>query len=234
MSEYYFNLERQDMLPFVPLRRGRVLEIGCGEGRFSGALTGVEESWGIEPSPAAEVAKGRLNKVIQGTFDDAEPKLPISYFDLVICNDVIEHMPDYSKFLSHIIKYMAPGGMMIGSIPNVRYYHNMFEYLFEKDWRYTDIGILDRTHLAFFTQKSLRRALEQHGFKVSRLVGINTAYRFSNSALTWIYLIAAYALVAVTFGYFSDIRHLQFAFQATPTENSAQPSPADKLGDRPR
>jgi 2-polyprenyl-3-methyl-5-hydroxy-6-metoxy-1,4-benzoquinol methylase len=132
MSDYYFNLERHDMLPFVPLGRGRVLEIGCGEGRFSAALTGVEESWGIEPSPAAEVAKGSLTKVIRGTFKDAEPKLPTSYFDLVICNDLIEHMSDYSRFLSSIGKYIAPGGMIIGSIPNVRFYNNMLNIYLKK------------------------------------------------------------------------------------------------------
>jgi len=199
LDQNYFNLERQEMLPFVPARRMRVLEIGCGEGRFIGALTGVEESWGIEPSPAAEVAKGRLSRVFQATFDEAEPKLPISYFDLVICNDVIEHMPDPSRFFSRIGNYIAPGGMIIGSIPNVRFYNNMFEYLLEKDWHYTDSGILDRTHLAFFTQKSLYKTLERHGFKVLQVTGINTAFRFSNSARTWAYMIVAYGLVAVTF-----------------------------------
>ncbi len=206
------------MLPFVPERRARVLEIGCGEGRFSAALAGVEEAWGVEPSPAAEAAKHRLSRVIQGTFDDAAPELPTGYFDLVICNDVIEHIPEPSRFLSNIGKHLAPGGMMIGSIPNVRFYNNMFQYLLEKDWHYTDSGILDRTHITFFTRKSLHKTLEQHGFKVLRLQGINTAIRMGNSARAWAYLAAAYALVAVTFGYFSDIRHLQFAFQAVPNK----------------
>jgi 2-polyprenyl-3-methyl-5-hydroxy-6-metoxy-1,4-benzoquinol methylase len=204
------------MLPFVPAQRGRVLEIGCGEGRFSGALTGVEESWGIEPSPAAEAAKDRVTRVLQATFDEAEPKLPIGFFDLVICNDVIEHMPDHASFFSRIGKYIAPGGMLIGSIPNVRFYHIMLEYLLEKDWHYTDIGVLDRTHLAFFTAKSLHKTLERHGFRVLQLKGINSWYRFSNTPRTRAYLIMAYALVAVTLGYFADIRHLQFAFQAMP------------------
>jgi SAM-dependent methyltransferase len=212
----YFGHDRREMLPFVPMRRARALEIGCGYGRFIGSLPGVEESWGIEPTGAAEIAKERLTRVFRGTFDDAEERLPKGYFDLIICNDVIEHMPDVSSFFARITKHIAPDGVIIGSIPNVRFYNNMFEYLFEKDWRYTDEGILDKTHLAFFTQKSLRRTLEEHGLKILRLEGINTDLLFSRSLRTRLYLIAAYFLVVMTFGYFSDIRHLQFAFQATP------------------
>lgn len=212
----YFGHDRQEMLPYVPIRRARALEIGCGYGRFIGSLPGVEERWGIEPTDAAEIAKERLTRVLRGTFNDVEERLPESYFDLIICNDVIEHMPDSSSFFARITKYLAPNGMIIGSIPNVRFYNNMFEYFLEKDWRYRDEGILDRTHLAFFTQKSLRRTLEEHGLEILRLEGINTDVRFSRSLRTRIYLIVAYFLVVMTFGYFSDIRHLQFAFQATP------------------
>jgi 2-polyprenyl-3-methyl-5-hydroxy-6-metoxy-1,4-benzoquinol methylase len=216
MPPGYYGEGRQEMLSFVPARRARVLEIGCGEGRFSGALTGVEESWGIEPSPAAEVAKHRLTRVLQATFDEAESELPVNFFDLVICNDVIEHLPDHASFLSRIGKYITPDGMIIGSIPNVRFYNNMFEYLLEKDWHYTDSGVLDRTHLTFFTEKSLRNALERHGFKVLRLQGINSWHRFSRTARSSAYRGIALALMVMTLGYFADIRHLQFAFQATP------------------
>ena len=215
----YFGHDRREMLPYVPMRRARALEIGCGYGRFIGSLPGVTESWGIEPSGAAEIAKERLTRVLRGTFDDVEERLPEGYFDLIICNDVVEHMPDVSSFFSRITKYLAADGVIIGSIPNVRFYNNMFEYLFERDWRYRDEGILDRTHLAFFTEKSLRRILEEHGLEILCLEGINTDVRFSQSLRTRMYLVAAYVLVVMTFGYFSDIRHLQFAFQATPRKH---------------
>ena len=215
----YFGHDRREMLPYVPMRRARALEIGCGHGRFIGSLSGVTESWGIEPTGAAEIAKEQLTRVLRGTFDEVEERLPKGYFDLIICNDVIEHMPDVSSFFSRITKYLAPDGVIMGSIPNVRFYNNMFEYLFERDWRYRDEGILDRTHLAFFTEKSLRRILEEHGLEILCLEGINTDVRFSQSLRTRMYLVAAYVLVVMTFGYFSDIRHLQFAFQATPRKH---------------
>lgn len=216
----YYDLARHEMLPFVLARRARVLEVGCGEGRFIGALTGVTERWGIEPSDAAVVAKGRLTRVLQATFDEAERELPSDYFDLVICNDVIEHLPNHSSFLRRIKAYIAPGGILIGSIPNVRFYNNMFEYLIEKDWYYREVVILDKSHLAFFTRKSLQRISVQHGFRVLSLTGINTNFRPTKSTRTWLYLISAYSIVGLTLGYFSDIRHLQFAFQATPARQS--------------
>ena len=212
----YFRHGRQEMLPFIPARRGRVLEIGCGEGGFSGSLPGVDEVWGIEPSASATVATKRLTRVFQATFDDASAELPLAYFDLVICNDVIEHMARPHDFLSRIAQYIAPGGMLVGSIPNVRYYENMFQYLFEKDWHYRDSGILDRTHLAFFTEKSLYKTLIRHRFKVLRLQGINGERGADITRRGWVYRIAAYVLIVATFGYFSDIRYLQFAFQVTP------------------
>ncbi len=212
----YFRLERREMLPFVPAQRARALEIGCGEGHFIGALTGVEESWGIEPSSAAMIAKRRLTRVFHATFNEAEPKLPLNFFDVVICNDVIEHMPDHASFFDRVAKFIAPGGMIIGSIPNVRFYVNMLEYLVKKDWRYTDVGILDRTHLSFFTEKSLHDTLERSGYRVLQIRGINGWHRSPGIVRHRAYLIIAYALIAVTLGYFADIKYLQFAFQATP------------------
>ena len=76
---------------------------------------------------------------VHSTFDDAEPKLPLGFFDVVICNDVIEHMADHASFFGTVAKFIAPG-MIIGSIPNVRHYVNMVEYLVKKDWCYSDVG----------------------------------------------------------------------------------------------
>lgn len=214
----YYRFERREMLPFVPARRARTLEIGCGEGRFIGGLSGVEESWGIEPSSAAAMAKRHLTQVFHATFDEAEPKLPIGFFDLVICNDVIEHMPDHGSFFDRVEKFIAPGGMIIGSIPNVQFYVNMIEYLVKKDWCYTDLGILDRTHLAFFTEKSLRSTLERYGYRVLQIKGINSWCRLPGTVQHRAYRVIAYTMIGMTLGYFSDIKYLQFAFQAMPSK----------------
>jgi 2-polyprenyl-3-methyl-5-hydroxy-6-metoxy-1,4-benzoquinol methylase len=216
VSRGYWTQKRPEMANFLPVKRARVLEIGCAEGEFLSALEGVEEAWGIEPSPAAEVARGRLHRVIRSTFDGAEPELPLEYFDVVVCNDVIEHMPDHDSFLLRIRKHIAPGGVIVGSVPNVRFYKNIFQMLLEKDWHYTQDGILDRTHLRFFTQKSLNKCLRRNGFTMNKLQGLTiNIHRGRASRELWYYC-ASRVLIASTLGYFSDIRFLQFGFQASP------------------
>ena len=215
MEISYYSQTRPEMLAMLPPTRRRILEIGCAEGLFSESITGAEEKWAIEPTPEAfAVAKNRLTHVINKNFDEAKPDLPLKYFDVVICNDVIEHMTDHDKFLLDIINYMAPGGVIIGSIPNVRYYKNLFNLLFVKDWEYMDYGILDRTHFRFFTEKSLRRSLSAAGFVVEKLHGINGGIEFGWSKWKLAYSGFAVLSMALSLGYFSDIKHQQFAFRA--------------------
>jgi 2-polyprenyl-3-methyl-5-hydroxy-6-metoxy-1,4-benzoquinol methylase len=221
VSRGYWTQKRPEMTDFLPVKRTRVLEIGCAEGEFLSSLEGVKEAWGIEPSPAAEVARGRLHRVIQSTFEGAEPELPLGYFDVVVCNDVIEHMPDHDGFFARISKYIAPGGVIVGSVPNVRFYTNVFQMLLEKDWHYTQDGILDRTHLRFFTQKSLSKCLRRNGFTMNKLQGLTINIHRGQAWRELWYYWASRVLIASTLGYFSDIRYLQFGFQASPNEAGA-------------
>lgn len=225
LDPQYFKHMRPEMQEFVPAQRRRVLDIGCSEGRFSASLPGVEERWGIEPSPAARDARTRLDRVFESTFEEAQPDLPLKYFDVVVCNDVIEHMPDHARFLRDIQHHIAPGGMLVGSVPNVRYYENLFQFLLEKDWHYRDHGILDRTHMAFFTEKSLRHTLERSGFKVVAMRGINSVRWPGGSGRSRLYAAAAHGLSALSFGYFSDVLHLQFGFQAIPERAAMEAAP---------
>ncbi len=211
----YFTNKRPEMLAFIPNQRNKVLEIGCAQGEFLSALPGVEERWGIEPSPAALIAQTRLTKVFETTFDGAQPNLPPHYFDVVICNDVIEHMPDHDAFFAKIGAHIAPGGVIVGSIPNVRFYKNMFEFIVEKDWHYTESGILDRTHTRFFTQKSFQKCLSRHGFTLDQFAGLNNAGT-PRSGRPLVYYVASRALIGLTLGYFNDIKYLQFGFRARP------------------
>lgn len=212
----YWAQPRPEMAGFVPERRARVLEIGCAEGRFLTSLPGIEEAWGIEPSDAAAVAGTHLHKVFHGTFADCEVELPKQYFDVVICNDVIEHMPDHDAFFAKISAHIAPGGVIVGSIPNVRFYKNMFQFLFEKDWHYTESGILDRTHLRFFTEKSFRKCLASHGLNLQGLSGLKENIVNENTMRGRAYALLARLLIVGSLGYYSDIQYLQFAFRAAP------------------
>ena len=174
-DQTYYRNTRPEVAAFLPPDAARVLEIGCGAGNFRRNFTGPVEYWGVEPVPAiAAIAAGALDKVLVGTFRDVLASLPDGHFDLVVCNDVIEHMDDHDGFLEAIKGKMRPGrAWLVGSVPNVRYITNLYALLVRKDWQYVDAGILDRTHLRFFTRRSLERALLAHGYSVERLEGIN-------------------------------------------------------------
>jgi len=221
VTRVVYRQTRTEMLPFLPERYSRVLEIGCDEGDFAAHLSG--EVWGIEPDPdAAAIAAERLHRVLVGTFEATRAALPLGYFDVVVCNDVIEHMVDHDRFLREIGAHIAPGGVLVGSVPNMRYYRALFELLLLRDWDYRDTGVLDRTHLRWFTARSLRRSLQRAGFAIERFEGINGDTRFAlfrGFALTRQHLphaLFAWALIVLTLGRWYDIRFMQFAFRARP------------------
>ncbi|WP_022950475.1 class I SAM-dependent methyltransferase [Leucothrix mucor] len=206
----YFQQSRPEMCAFLPESYTRVLEIGCGEGTFSKNLDSgqVVELWGIEPSKdAGSVAETQAYKVLYGTYEDCFDLLPDNFFDLVVCNDVIEHMVDHDHFFSSIKKKMQKKGFITGSIPNVRYYRNLKSLLLKKDWQYQNSGVLDRTHLRFFTEKSLLRTFKEHDYVISSFSGINKARGFK-----------LFIILALVFSFFSwkDIQYTQFGFRISP------------------
>jgi SAM-dependent methyltransferase len=202
------------MHEFIPTRRHTVLEIGCGEGRFSTSIQGVEELWGVEPDAnSAAIAATQMHAVHMGPYDDVEAKLPNRYFDVVICNDVIEHMADHDAFLRRVRQKISPGGVIVGSVPNVRYFKNLFDTLVLKDWDYKDAGILDRTHLRYFTLKSLSRSLRETGYSIDAIRAINPNIRIRSTLRENMYSLFGLALVAATMGHSSDVACLQIAFR---------------------
>ena len=211
-SGKYHRHERLEMLAFLPQSYRNVLEIGCGAGLFSAKLASATERWGIEPDAVtARAAAGYLDRVLIGKYDELQQQLPAAYFDLVICNDVIEHLPDHDAFLASIREKLCTGGALVASIPNVRYWKHLKELLFQRDWRYREAGILDRTHLRFFTERSIRRDLERHAFAVERLAGIN--------GLKWRRYPLLCVLVLLSLGRWRDMRYLQFAVRAIKSDS---------------
>jgi 2-polyprenyl-3-methyl-5-hydroxy-6-metoxy-1,4-benzoquinol methylase len=214
-SDYRRNT-RHEMLAFVPEQCRRILEIGCGEGIFVSSITGCKERWGVEPDTiSAQVASSQIERVLVGTFDSVRNQLPANYFDLVICNDVIEHMIDHDAFFREIQAYMVPGAVIIGSVPNVRYFKNLFDLVVLRDWDYKLAGVLDRTHLRFFTLRSLRRSLAASGLQVEQVQGINSMLRSSINFRSLHYLIFGVALIAGSLGTATDTKYMQLGFRAS-------------------
>ena len=164
---FYDDDPRPDVLPLVPSSARRVLDVGCGTGAFGQALKRSRpdvEVWGIEPHlgviPAAEVL---LDRVVVGRFPE---DVPDRHFDVVCFNDVLEHLVDPWGALLAAAPILSAGGCVVASIPNVRHYSVIWALVRHGEWRYRDVGILDRTHLRFFTRSSMVRAFTDAGYAI--------------------------------------------------------------------
>lgn len=217
MSDYvYSHHRRPEMVSLMPSldQPLRILEVGCGTGTFRDYVAEGGEYWGIDPArQVSDEANQRLDRVMIGTFDEVFPLLPDEYFDCVVCNDVIEHMSDENAFLQNIKQKLAPGGCIVGSIPNVRYVTNLWELLAARDWQYRDAGILDRTHQRFFTQKSLLRTLKKNHYRIEHFGGINNLFAEKRGPKAWLRTLPT-MLLSLILG--NDTRYLQFAFRIRP------------------
>ena len=172
MGSDYFSSERRDMLPFVP-RLPSYLDLGCGEGRFGALLKDRDplcEVWGVEPSDAATTAEGRLDRVLRGLFPEAVDAVD-RRFAGVICNDVLEHMIDPWSACGRIADLLEPGGTLVASIPNFRNFATLSTIAVGGRWDYVDAGVLDRTHLRFFTRRTMVEMIESAGFIVESVTG---------------------------------------------------------------
>ena len=174
----YFTNTRKDVLPFIPQTCRALLDIGCGAGEF-GALvkrTMNTEVWGVDINEqAAQLATRKLDHVLNAPFLEGLD-LPSDYFDVITFNDSLEHFPDPAPPLALCKKMLKTDGVVICSVPNVRYIENVMHFLVDMDWKYEDSGILDRTHLKFFTKKSIARTFETEGYDVLSVTGINPHY----------------------------------------------------------
>lgn len=206
-TSVYHEGVRTEVIDFVPQEYSKVLEIGCGKGGFRVNVSNDCEYWGVEPyKEVANIAKKKLDKVLVGTFDDVFNDLPDNYFDLIICNDVIEHMINHHLFYDQIKVKCTKDAYMIGSIPNVRYIKNLYDVLIKKDWEYKEEGILDKTHLRFFTLKSIKQDFLNKQFHIEKLYGINKI-SFSKRRLSGLKMILFQFLLG------ADTKFLQFGFR---------------------
>jgi len=214
-SAEYFTEARPEMLCFVPSNCRRLLDVGCGTGTFGASLKKQNpqiEVWGVEPfASAAAKAADKLDRVITGPFQP-ETGLPAGAFDCIVFNDVLEHMVEPERALRYAKHLLSAGGTILASIPNVRYLPVLWQLGVRGNWEYGDCGILDRTHLRFFTKSSILKMFQDEGYVVRSISGINPYAGIpSASRRLWF----AYRVANVLFGgKLTDLKFLQFAVVA--------------------
>jgi 2-polyprenyl-3-methyl-5-hydroxy-6-metoxy-1,4-benzoquinol methylase len=167
---------RPEMHPFIPQNAKKILDVGCSEGEFGKCLKDDSDRivWGVDINPTSVAeAKGKLDKALCGDVFDLVPELPNNYFDAIFFNDVLEHLVDPYALLRQMGPKLSSNGVVIASIPNILYFRTLKALLVDKDWKYEDYGVLDNTHLRFFTKKSMKRMFEENGYEIIDIVPIN-------------------------------------------------------------
>jgi 2-polyprenyl-3-methyl-5-hydroxy-6-metoxy-1,4-benzoquinol methylase len=148
-----------------------VLDVGCGEGWFAETLlasdnrvVGVDAL--IEPEREAALAR-YIRADLQRGLDDAAEALKGRAFDYILLHDVLEHLAAPERLLADCVPWLKPRGSIIVSVPNVANIVIRLRLLLGR-FDYEDRGILDRTHLRFFTRRTARRFLTDRGWEIVR------------------------------------------------------------------
>ena len=205
----YYKQERAEIARLIVGQPKTILDVGCGSGCFKRNISWNCDYYGVEPvHEAACDARSVGIAVYEGLYQDVAGQIPDGMFDMIVCNDVIEHMVDPWMFLEGLKRKLAPGGYVIGSLPNVRYLLNLRDLLLHRDWPYADAGVLDRTHLRFFTLKSARRLFNECHYEIDvlRPSGPDRFDRLKK-VLSPLFLLAG-----------TDVLYMQMAFRLKPTE----------------
>jgi 2-polyprenyl-3-methyl-5-hydroxy-6-metoxy-1,4-benzoquinol methylase len=158
------------ILSFLPSGNDqRVLDVGTAHGYLAAVLrergfrvTGIEAN----PDLAREAAQ-HCDELLVADLDGPLPDLNAS-FDVVLCGDVLEHLKNPKDVLILLSRSLKPGGVVIVSLPNVANLYVRLQLLMGR-FDYQDRGILDRTHLRFFTQKTFRELLDDAGLETLQL-----------------------------------------------------------------
>jgi 2-polyprenyl-3-methyl-5-hydroxy-6-metoxy-1,4-benzoquinol methylase len=204
----YYDYDAAPMLKYIPPAVKRVLEFGCANGKFSALIKERfgAECWGVEICrEAAQTASGRLDKVICGDAADSLSQLPSGYFECIIFNDVLEHLVDPFSLLIAVKKKLSPDGVVVASIPNVRYWKNLKKLVLHGEWEYAESGVLEKTHLRFFTYKSLVTMFAQLRYEVCRMEGLEPTSSRSFKRCNFL-----------LFNRFWDARYMKFACVVKP------------------
>ena len=222
--DYFHHSRRDQILPLLPAQCERILEVGCGAGTTLAHLkaSGIAK-WigGVElfPSAAAEAAEV-LDYIRQGNIETLELGLDAGSLDVVLCLDVLEHLVDPWATIRKLTALLRPGGMLIASLPNVRHIKVVMPLLLRGEWTYGSFGLLDRTHLRFFTRGTATQLIETAGLRVDAIRPIGLAWTPLKRFVR-----------AVTLGQLDDLLTFQYLLRGVMPPDGRVPEAATRLVD---
>lgn len=194
-------------MPFIPAGARSVLDVGCSDGLFAEFLQRQRPDLvvdGVEPDKiTGTAASARVRTLYRGLFPEAVPD-DVRY-DCIAFLDCLEHIVEPWDVLRAAAGHLNPGGVVVASLPNIRYASALNTLLRKKDWPWEENGTFDRTHVRFFTEVSMRRLFEWSGYHVEASAPINEAGGLKARAL------------AAVLG--SDVLAMQFVVVGRPAES---------------
>lgn len=165
----YYHHVRREIEPLLPEKCGHILDVGAGAGgtlHWLKTLYPDAETTGVEINPAMEAdLKRNADVAIIGSVDETFPRLKT--YDLILFLDVLEHLADPHETLRRFAKMLNPGGHVIVSVPNIAHISVSLPLLLFRRFEYQDAGILDRTHLKFFVERTAIELLNDSGLIVT-------------------------------------------------------------------
>ncbi|MCK5662259.1 MAG: class I SAM-dependent methyltransferase [Thiotrichaceae bacterium] len=168
--DVYFEGARKDFVEDMPDNpEAHILEIGCSNGN-TGALALSMGKCGrytcVEMNEAAAArAKEKVCEVLVGDIERLEFPWEEQSFDVLILSEVLEHLVDPWRLLQKLHKYLKPGALVFASSPNISHY-KIILMLLKGRWDLTDVGVMDRTHLRWFTPDSFKKMFSSSGYDV--------------------------------------------------------------------
>ncbi len=171
-----------------PLRGQRVLDVGCGTGALGELLEkNGNHVTGITFSPAeAQIASARLSEVqVQDLNSQAGIEAAVrGTYPVMIFADVLEHLHDPSGTLALLLRKLEPGGRVYVSLPNIACFYVRLRLLFGQFTMSQTGGILDDTHLHFYTLRTARELIRGAGLQIEKV-------DFVPAPSVWLYQILA-------------------------------------------
>jgi 2-polyprenyl-3-methyl-5-hydroxy-6-metoxy-1,4-benzoquinol methylase len=187
-KHYTYETYNQGLLNAMPAGCAHVLEVGCSGGALGAAYKQANPGcayYGVELTKAAAAhAATQLDMVLCGPVDQMDLSFLTDKLDCIVYGDVLEHLVDPWAVLKSHAKLLSKTGVVTASIPNVQHW-SLLDHVMRGHWNYSDYGILDNTHLRFFTLNTIQRLFVDAGLKIDHIFGFNvhaeSATRFTEA-----------------------------------------------------
>ena len=168
----YFSFARADVLPLLPQNFSRIFELGCGDGstlRLIKSFYDLSFCAGLDiDERAISLARHHLDLATLQNIETSELPDSVRDMDVILCLDVLEHLADPWRVVKRLHERLSSKGVIIASLPNVRYFRVSLPLIFKGSWELADAGILDRTHLRFFVKKTAADLMTSSGLHLDQ------------------------------------------------------------------